>query len=168
MFSIFPCKLLSPMRGKLANAQEELLFDPTDAFIDVVKNLSTELQELVAAEKAFYGQKSRVNWIQQGDMNTRFFFTSLWLQGTIVIKSGIWFLLMVSSFILFHRFEVVTYYKSHLGTKDAQVVGCPTGVLQDLLPSISSLDADALCGPVTRVSSFVVELMILKRRKCRQ
>ena len=63
---------------KLAGVQEEIL--STNPRIDLVqpeKALSQELYNLVRAEESYYKQKSRIQWIREGDSNTNFFHKSV-------------------------------------------------------------------------------------------
>lgn len=61
-------------REELHAAQEGLLTVSFDGDLVVKeKKLCIELLELVRAEKGFFKQKSRVQWLKEGDMNSKFF-----------------------------------------------------------------------------------------------
>ena len=61
-------------RKELEGIQLALLsFSPNREFIEKEKRLSKELHDLLIAEESFFRQKSKIQWIQEGDQNTRFF-----------------------------------------------------------------------------------------------
>ncbi|XVE64262.1 hypothetical protein DITRI_Ditri07aG0086900 [Diplodiscus trichospermus] len=53
----------------LANSKHEL--------IKIESKLISKLQNLLVAEESFFRQKSRIQWIKEGDQNTRFFHKSV-------------------------------------------------------------------------------------------
>ena len=61
-------------RSELESIQISILSNSFNAaMLGEEKRLSNELHDLVAAEGSLYRQKSRVQWIQEGDLNTKFF-----------------------------------------------------------------------------------------------
>ena len=61
-------------RNELTDMQVTVLNSPLDAYlIEKEKPLSQELAELLQAEEGYFKQKSRVDWIKEGDQNTKFF-----------------------------------------------------------------------------------------------
>ena len=60
-------------RVELDRIQEEVLRQPRTDLVQLEKNLSKELYELMQAEEGHYKQKSRIKWLREGDANTNFF-----------------------------------------------------------------------------------------------
>ena len=60
-------------RVELDRVQEEVLRQPRADLVQLEKKLSMELYELMQAEEGFYKQKSRIQWLREGDANTNFF-----------------------------------------------------------------------------------------------
>ena len=68
-------------RVELAEVQEEILSNNSRVYlVQIEKTLSKELYNLMRAKESFYKQKSRVQWIREGDSNTSFF-TKQWQLG---------------------------------------------------------------------------------------
>ena len=65
-------------KTKLAAMQVSIL--SSSASLDLIKlekSFSFELHDLLLVEESFFKQKSRINWINEGDQNTKLFFKSL-------------------------------------------------------------------------------------------
>ena len=61
-------------RSELAEMQKAVLNSPADTnIIERERIISQELVGLLKAEESYYKQKSRVDWIKEGDQNTKFF-----------------------------------------------------------------------------------------------
>ena len=60
-------------RRELEAVQVSLLNAPTSNLIELEKNISLELNDLLLVEESFFKQKVRINWINEGDQNTKFF-----------------------------------------------------------------------------------------------
>ena len=61
-------------RRELADIQVLNLNCPSnDILVGREKSLAKELSDLLKAEESFYRQKSRIDWIKEGDQNTKFF-----------------------------------------------------------------------------------------------
>ncbi|XVE57773.1 hypothetical protein DITRI_Ditri04bG0116500 [Diplodiscus trichospermus] len=45
----------------------------TSEYVQKEQSLKKELYDLIAAEESFFKQKSRVQWLQKGDSNSKFF-----------------------------------------------------------------------------------------------
>ena len=60
-------------RRELEAVQVSLLNAPTPNLIELEKNISLKLNDLLFAEESFFKQKVHINWINEGDQNTKFF-----------------------------------------------------------------------------------------------
>ena len=58
---------------ELAEVQITNLSNPGENTVEQEKTLIKELHELLVAEESFFKQKFRIRWIQEGNMNTKFF-----------------------------------------------------------------------------------------------
>ena len=97
------------------------------------RDMSKELHDLMVAEESFFRQKSRIQWLQEGDHNTRFFHSMV---ATRQHKNSInsltdsnWNKLVTFADI---SNEAVTFFQKLIGTVDGEVVGCPQGLLAAL------------------------------------
>ncbi|XP_039020242.1 uncharacterized protein LOC120152010 [Hibiscus syriacus] len=112
-----------------------------------------ELHSLEEAEMLFYKQKAKVSWINEGDQGTRFFHSMVARKR----KSSTIRLLFDQSGTRLDTFddmanEVIKLFQYQLGTTDANVKGCSTTTIKDLLNYSLSLGADTvLCRDVSDV-----------------
>lgn len=69
---------ISQTRESLKESQRSLLNDPFNGDLQrKEKNLLTELQRMLLWEESLLKQKSRCQWVNLGDQNSRFFFNIL-------------------------------------------------------------------------------------------
>lgn len=61
------------LREKLDQIQRNILVSKSVTDLEIERSLKLEILEMCRAEEAFYRQKSRVLWLQEGDLNTKFF-----------------------------------------------------------------------------------------------
>ena len=129
-----------------------MLNAPSLDLVEREKIVSLELNDLLLAEESFFKQKARVDWITEGDQNTKFFQKTVAAnQSRTMVKSlinatGI----KLTSFPQISE-EVVTFYKSLIGSVDVQVTGCPKQILEDVLQSFLNEEKTSnLSRPINR------------------
>ena len=139
-------------RKNLADIQTLVLNNPLDKnLIEMEGKLSLELNALLQAEESYYKQKSRISWIREGDQNTKFFQKIVAAQTS---RSSITVLNdatgnKLTSFSQISG-EAVNFFQNLLGVGDANVTGCSTELLAELLQVKLSTEAIAnLCKIVT-------------------
>ncbi|XP_050222570.1 uncharacterized protein LOC126672659 [Mercurialis annua] len=72
------CDISTQAREKLREDQEKVQKNPLDArMLEVELSSVNNLRKLLRLEESFYRQKCRVQWIELGDLNTKFFHKSL-------------------------------------------------------------------------------------------
>ena len=102
-----------------------------------------ELHELLVADESFFKQKSRIRWIQEGDMNTKFFHR---MTAARQKQRSIRALIDARGKKLTNYTEIsneaVSFFQKLLGAVDVNVNSCPTVILEKLLHPISE-DAQA-------------------------
>lgn len=64
---------VSADRGGLLETQLQLLNYPSDTLAQLEETQSLYLADLIQVEATFLKQKSRIHWLKDGDLNTRFF-----------------------------------------------------------------------------------------------
>ena len=119
-------------RKELAGIQVLLMNNVNSSeLIELEKSVNLELHDLLLAEEWFYKQKARVNWINEGDQNTKFFQKTVAAnQSRSTIKS-----LTTAAGVKLTTFtqiseEAVSFFQKLIGTVDTQVIGCPRHILE--------------------------------------
>ena len=137
-------------RAELAKIQDEILSSSCAGLVQTEKRLTSDLYELMQAEESFYKQKSRVQWLKEGDSNTGFFFKTVAARQH---RNAITNLTDASgnkiSSVPQLATEVVGYFQSLIGTENAKVSSCPLSFLTELLPTFSDEAQSELIRPVT-------------------
>ena len=143
-------KRVDDKRRELAAIQVSMLNTPSPDLVECEKIVSLELNDLLLAEESFFKQKARVDWIIEGDQNTKFFQKTVAAnQNRTMVKS-----LINAAGIKLTTFsqiseEVVTFYKSLIGSVDVKVTGCPKQILEDVLQSfLNEEEASNLSRPI--------------------
>ena len=119
--------------------------------LDKERVLSKELHEMMIQEESFYRQKSRIQWLNERDLNTRFFHSMASLrkkQNTIMAlmdSEGN----KLTSYAQISQ-EAVSYFQKMLGKVDENVSGCTTTFLTELFSDCLSNEANSnMVRPVT-------------------
>lgn len=112
--------------------------------------MSSELFDLMRAEESLYRQKSKVQWLREGDLNTRFFHSMVKARQKAQSFIGIE---DISGKACNNHEEVATaaveFFQNLIGKEDSNVERCPVEFLKELLPnSLLSEAADELARPV--------------------
>ena len=108
------------------------------------------MHELLLAEESFFKQKSRIKWIQEGDMNTKFFHRMMAARqkhrtiSTLMDPEG----RKLTTYTQITN-EAVSYFQQLLGVTDANVSGCPKVLLAEMLPGISESSQADLIRPIS-------------------
>lgn len=130
-------------RQKLEMVQNEILKWPTNnQLIQHEKELSVKLFELLIAEESLYRQKSRIQWLKEGDQNTKFFHSTVKFrqkaQSFIGIKD-------LNGVTCTNHEQVaaaaINFFQNLIGKIDTDVERCPITFLKELLPNSLPLDA---------------------------
>ena len=130
-------------RVELAKVQEDILSNNSRVeLVQIEKTLSKELYNLMRAEESFYKQKSRVQWIREGDSNTSFFHKTVAARQS---RNSISYLISsegnrISTFSDMAE-EAVSFFQKLIGEKDDNVSGCPSEILSELVTSTISEEA---------------------------
>ena len=133
------------VKEKRLSYEEVQLFNlsnPSIAQIEQERVLAQELHSLMLNEESFYRQKSRLQWIQEGDMNTKFFHSMVAAKQkansitALTDEQGN----KLSTYAQISQ-EAVSFFKKLLGTIDSNVTSCPMEILSELLPKTLSDEA---------------------------
>ena len=119
--------------------------------IDQERAITKDLHELMLAKESFFKQKSRIQWLQEGDQNTTFF------HGMVVAKQHRNSIIALTSsegnkLTSYSQIydEDVTFFQKLIGTTDENIFCCSKAVLADLLfVSLPSEVSQELIRPVT-------------------
>ena len=136
-------------RKELATVQMRVLTSPTDELVQLEKSLNLELYNLILAEESFFKQKSRIQWIQEGDQNNKFFHKIVAMQQhrntikTLTSAEGI----KLNTFSQISE-EAINFFWSLFGSRDDQVVKCH--FLSELVQSTLAEEVEGdLCKPIS-------------------
>ena len=120
------------------------------SLIEKEKEITNELRELRLVEESFYQQKSRIQWIQEGDQNTSFF------HGMVAAKQNkntIKGLTDAEGNRLTSPTQIseeaVGYFEKLIGTVDENVEGCLEEILEELFPRLPEEASTELIRPIT-------------------
>ncbi|KAE8654116.1 Ent-kaur-16-ene synthase [Hibiscus syriacus] len=123
------------------------------------RNISAELEvendlkTLEEAERLFYKQKAKIDWIREGDQGTKFFYSMVATKrknNTIRVlydPSGV-------RLVTFEDMskEVIRFFVNQLGVADSEVNGSNVSTIKELLGfSLSSEAVDSLCKDVSAI-----------------
>ncbi|CAN1301643.1 hypothetical protein LINPERPRIM_LOCUS25051 [Linum perenne] len=135
----------------MTKAQMNALHDPSPINLEISSSTTAHWTSLCADEESFFRQKSRVVWISKGDKNTSYFHKFMKARharnffSTIKGNDG-----TLCTTVDQIAVEAVRFYKSLLGTEDAEVRSQSVDYFDDLLSNkVASEDADVLILPVT-------------------
>ncbi|KAK8716925.1 hypothetical protein V6N13_044215 [Hibiscus sabdariffa] len=121
-------------RVEYENIQNSLLVSPSIDLILQERVVRNELRNLERAEEMFYLQKSRVQYVREGDQNTAFFFKRVAVRQkkstiqTLQNKHG----QKLDTFEAISA-ELVDYFSDSLGVVDGNVEKFPDGLIQEIL-----------------------------------
>ncbi|KAK8680950.1 hypothetical protein V6N13_109885 [Hibiscus sabdariffa] len=97
--------------------------------INSVKVLSSELSQLEVAEREFYKQRAKVQWLNEADQSTKFFYSVVRVKN--MRRSITSILNDVGAKLDTHELisdEIVNLYSSLIGAKDLNVWGCAASI----------------------------------------
>ncbi|XVE58975.1 hypothetical protein DITRI_Ditri05aG0006800 [Diplodiscus trichospermus] len=102
------------------------------------KSLPHELYNLLIAEESFFKKKSRIQWLNEGDSNTKFFHSMMAAKQ----KQNYIFVLKDSEENILKSFEqfsseAVTFFQRLIGAKDDKVTGANHELSSELLTPFS-------------------------------
>ncbi|KAK8618341.1 hypothetical protein V6N13_132335 [Hibiscus sabdariffa] len=145
------CQVLAK-RSKLSSLQKALMDNPTADVVAQERIVTKELGDLLRAEEKLLYQKSRIQFLKEGDQNIGYYFRQVAVRQKVnTIKAlqndhGQW----VESYD--GIFEVlVQFFSNFLSVTDSSVQGISNGLLRDILgveftPEMQS----SLIAPITR------------------
>ena len=158
-----PTRILEPQQ-RLENIQLKLLVGyPTVNLFEEEKSLGNELYDLKESEESIWHQKARIDWLRDGDRNTKFFFN--YAKGryarnsitTLYTKDGT----LLSSYEAIGQ-EAMSYFQSLIGTKDGNVLCVDSQSLKRLLPTrLSDSEGAQLIEPITVLCSRLMIIRVL-------
>jgi ribonuclease HI len=135
--------------ARLSGAQKALASHPTPFLWNLERDLLAEYNSILDQEQEFWALKSRVNWLIDGDRNTKFFHISTLVRRRrnkiLCLKDGSGYWCSQA-----HEVEdmVQLFFKSLFQTSHSSSLEA-----QDFLPTtiinISSADSDALSSPIS-------------------
>ncbi|KAK8547001.1 hypothetical protein V6N13_099746 [Hibiscus sabdariffa] len=136
---------------ELENIQKLLLSNPSGELIAREKEVAGELKVLSIAEEKFFRQKSRVQYINEGDENTAFFFGKVKLQQkansvcSVYSRQGA----KLDTFEAISN-EFIQFFIDPLGTTNDHVVQFSDDLLKQILRvELSAEMQDSLVAPIT-------------------
>ncbi|KAL4379687.1 hypothetical protein GQ457_02G039520 [Hibiscus cannabinus] len=119
---------------ELENIQKFLLVSPSGEMIAREKQAAMDLKALIMAEESFFRQKSRVQFVKEGDQNTSFFFRKVQIQQKANTISSLY----NSEGVKLESFgdissEFVKYFSDSLGSVDDSVDTFSDDLLKQIL-----------------------------------
>ena len=122
---------VSSCRDWLARTQRDLQQDPLNTdLLDEEKAIRNHFESLLKQEEAFYKQKSRVNWLELGDSNTKFFHSMVMQKKN---RNKIIKLKISNGSYLTNQEDIksamIDFYKSLLGTSTTQRRHCDGSII---------------------------------------
>ncbi|KAK8627588.1 hypothetical protein V6N13_135197 [Hibiscus sabdariffa] len=136
---------------ELENIQKLLLVSPSGEMIAREKQAAMDLKALIMAEESFFRQKSRVQFVKEGDQNTSFFFRKVQIQQKANTISSLY----NSEGVKLESFgdissEFVKYFSDSLGSVNDSVDTFSDDLLKQILGvKLSAEIRDALVAPIT-------------------
>ncbi|KAK8695970.1 hypothetical protein V6N13_001111 [Hibiscus sabdariffa] len=138
-------------RRQLEERQMHNIHNTNERDLDEERNLEAELVTLEATEKSFYKQKVKLKWIQEGDMSTKFFHTTVAVQK----KRNTIRLLIDQNGNKLEDFdtmaeEMINFHTKLIGTTDYAVKDYTVSQIRELLNcTLPSRAAEALTNDVS-------------------
>ncbi|KAL4318418.1 hypothetical protein GQ457_18G016780 [Hibiscus cannabinus] len=135
---------------ELEHLQSGLMRNPSAASIENVKIVAAELKNLLRAEELFFRQRSRIQYVKEGDQNSAFFFRHVTARNK-VNTIRIMFDDQGTRLEAYEDIskELVRFFSSSLGNVDPNVTGISDELLKDILGVELSEDMrEGLIAPV--------------------
>ncbi|KAK8692411.1 hypothetical protein V6N13_075871 [Hibiscus sabdariffa] len=149
------------------SAQNLVLSAPSAVLITREKQITGELMELIKAEEKFLKQKSRIQFVNEGDQNSAYFFRKVKVHHnvntirTLQDRNGV----RLESYEDISG-EFVQFFFELLGSVDANVERIPDNLLRKILDAELTSDMQSsLVAPVTQkeIRDVFKEIMGVKR-----
>lgn len=147
--------IINYIQDELRVIQDQLATKPIDPYL-MNKDLSINksFQQLLEQEEVFYAQKTRTNWLNLGDKNTKYFHTQALIRRKInqILKlkdcSGIWVEEESLNQLL------VDAFKKRFTASNVPSLRAIKNYTEIIQPCISAFDNDRLLAPVSKAELF--------------